>query len=177
MQKHKRYWLAVLTAFIPCYVFWLLLTMSAEAKELLLGLVVCLLAAAFSARFVTENGARAFRFFYPTRLVRALVFFCVIFMGELWKANWAMARYVLFGKPYRQAIVKVEARGINGDYGLAMLADCITLTPGTITMDIAQEDGRTYLYVQWMDMESGDPEQAGELIKGKMEKWIGRICA
>ncbi|MDO4284294.1 MAG: Na+/H+ antiporter subunit E [Eubacteriales bacterium] len=177
MQKHKRYLQAVLITFIPCYLFWLLLTMSLDAKELLMGLVVCLLAAAFSANFFSQNGARAFRFLSPLRIVRMLVFFCGVFMWELWKTNCSMVKYVLLGKPFHQAIVKVEVKGIEGDYGLAMLADCITLTPGTITMDVAQEDGRTYFYVHWMDMESGDPEQAGELIKGRLEKWIGRICA
>ena len=56
-----------------------------------------------------------------------------------------------------------------------MLANSITLTPGTITMDIAEEDGKSYFYIHWIDVAETDREKAGEVIKGRMEKWIGRI--
>ena len=65
--------------------------------------------------------------------------------------------------------------GVGVSDGLALLADCITLTPGTITLDVIKEDDVISMYVQWLIMESEDAEEAGEIIKGRMEKWIGRI--
>lgn len=36
------------------------------------------------------------------------------------------------------AIVKIQTN-LSSDWGLSMLSNCITLTPGTITMDIYEE--------------------------------------
>ena len=56
-----------------------------------------------------------------------------------------------------------------------MLANSITLTPGTITMDIAEEEGQTYYYIHWIDVATADAKEAGEAIKGTLEKAVGRI--
>ena len=53
-----------------------------------------------------------------------------------------------------------------------MLADSITLTPGTITMEVTEEEGQNYLYVHWIDVKETDPEKAGEAIKGTLEKGL-----
>ena len=71
-------------------------------------------------------------------------------------------------------IVKVPV-DLKGDYAEAMLANSITLTPGTITMDIAEQDGKTYYYVHWIDVSETDREKAGEIIKGRLENAVRRI--
>ena len=55
------------------------------------------------------------------------------------------------------------------------MADCIMLRAGTITLDEIREGDVISMYVQWMIMETEDAEEAGEIIKGRMEKWIGRV--
>jgi len=56
------------------------------------------------------------------------------------------------------------------------VANSITLTPGTITLDLDEDEaGRNYYYIHWVDVIETDREKAGEIIKGTMEKWIGRI--
>ena len=98
-----------------------------------------------------------------------------VFLGELIKANLDMARRCFGGcKDVNPGIVKVPVDLPDG-YAQAMLANSITLTPGTITMDIAEEDGKSYFYIHWIDVAETDREKAGEVIKGRMEKWIGRI--
>ena len=64
---------------------------------------------------------------------------------------------------------------LKGDYAQAMLANSITLTPGTITMDIAEQEGQTYYYIHWIDVAETDREKAGEMIKGRLEKGVRRI--
>ena len=56
-----------------------------------------------------------------------------------------------------------------------MSSSWFPLISATITMDVINEDGKISMYVQWLIMESDDAEKAGEIIKGRMEKWIGRI--
>lgn len=172
---NKRKLRATLLTFVPCYVFWLLLTMSLAPGELIAGVVVCGIAAWFSAGFFVQNEHDAARMLHPWRVLKLLFYFICIFSWEIVKANWAMAVTVLLNRPVKQAIVRVPVRELTDDYALATLADCITLTPGTITIDVAEEeDGSRCMYVQWLIMETEDNEAAGEIIKGRMEKWIRR---
>ena len=175
MQKRRL--LSLIVTFIPCYAFWLLLTMSLKPEELLGGVVICGITAWFSSGFFVQNDQMTMKNLNPIRIVKFVWFLAVIFMWELLKANWAMAKTVLTGAQLKQAIVKVPVHGINNYYALAVLADCITLTPGTITIDVAKEGEDYFMYVQWLIMESEDPEEAGEIIKGRMERWIGGIWA
>ena len=97
-----------------------------------------------------------------------------MFPGELIKAHCHMAKRVLGGcRKVDPGIVKIPV-DLKSDYGKAALANSITLTPGTITMEIAEEEGQTWYYVHWIEAAS-DGEEAGEAIKGRMEKWIRRF--
>lgn len=168
---------AWLSTFILCFLFWMLLTWSLAWRELVLGVVVAAIVSAFTAKFLIHN--RAFYLYNPVRLV-ILLFYCIIIYGwELIKANVSMVSLVLSPKlkDYNPGIIRVPAsEDIKSQYGLSMVSNCITLTPGTITMDVAEdEDGKNYYYIHWVNVTETDREKAGDAIKGTMEKWIGRI--
>ncbi|MBR4165308.1 MAG: Na+/H+ antiporter subunit E [Lachnospiraceae bacterium] len=77
----------------------------------------------------------------------------------------------------KSGIIRIPAaENIKNPYALFMVSSSITLTPGTITLDVAEDrTGRKYYYVHWIDVRETDREKAGDIIKGRMEKWIGRI--
>ena len=77
-------------------------------------------------------------------------------------------------KKVNPGIVKVPV-DLKSDYAQAALANSITLTPGTITMDIAEEDGQTYYYIHWIDVQKPSGKEAGDAIKGTLEKWLRRV--
>ena len=142
---------AVISTFCLCFLFWILLTWKFTAQEMIAGAVVSLAAALFTSRFFIHE------------------------MGEVIKANLDMARRCFGGcKDVNPGIVKVPV-GLKGDYAEAMLANSITLTPGTITMDIAEQDGQDYYYIHWIDVTETDREKAGNVIKGRLENGIRRI--
>ena len=170
MQKTK--FSAVLATFIVCFVFWVLLDFTFKVEELIAGAVVALLVALFTARFFIKEDAGWF--FNPGRFFGLIGFWCVTFVGELIKANVNMAKICFGGcKNINPGIVKIPTE-MKSDYGLAALSNSITLTPGTITMEVAEEDGQNYLYVHWIDVKETDPEKAGEAIKGTLEKGLRR---
>lgn len=163
---------AVASTFCLCFFFWVLLTWSFTAQELIAGAVVSLAAALFASRFFIHE--KAFWLLNPAKF-GALIAYVFVFLGELIKANCDMARRVFGGcRDLNPGIVKVPV-DLKGDYAQAMLANSITLTPGTITLDIAEQDGKTYYYIHWIDVAETDREKAGEAIKGRMESWIRRI--
>lgn len=166
---------AVISVAVMCFIFWQLLTWSFAAEEMIAGAVISVAVALFSARFFVHE--KPFYIYNPARLF-VLLFYClVIFMWELIKANVDVAKRALSPGKLRinPGIVKVPAN-LASEYGTVMLANSITLTPGTITMDIADdESGKKWFYIHWIDVAERDHTKAGEAIKGTMEKWIRRI--
>lgn len=176
MEKPSKFavWLST---FLFCLLFWLLLTWSLALREILWGIVVSAVVAGFAGRFLIHH--RAFYLYNPVRLLLLIFYCCVIFLWELIKANLSMAGIVLSPnlKNYQAGIIRIPGSPkIRSEYGLAMVANSITLTPGTITMDVAEDEaGETYYYIHWIDVAETDRDKAGEAIKGRMERWIGRI--
>ena len=72
-------------------------------------------------------------------------------------------RIVYFSMPFENPIATV------------VLANSIILTPGTITVDIDERGGQTWYYIHWIDVVETERTAAGDVIKGRMEKWIRRI--
>ena len=171
MQKTKLP--AVISTFVVCFLFWLLLTMSFAVQELIAGAVVSLAVALFSARFFVHE--KAFWLFNPVKLLNCLFFWVCIFPIEVIKANVDVAKRCFTGcKNVNPGIVKVPV-DLKSEYGQAALANAITLTPGTITMDIAEENGQAYYYIHWIDVTKPSGREAGDAIKGRLEKGLRRV--
>ena len=176
MQKPSKF-AAWLSTFLFCLLFWLLLTLSLAPREIFWGVIISAIVAAFANRFLIHH--KAFYLYNPVRLVLLVVYCCTVFLWEVIKANVNMAKIVLSPslRNYQAGIIRVPGSpDVKSEYGLAMVSNCITLTPGTITMDVAEdEQGNNYYYVHWIDVAETDRDKAGEAIKGRMERWIGRI--
>ena len=162
--------------------FWLLLTGEitqlwngldkGEWEIVIAGALISLLVAVFSARYFVHE--KAFWLLRPDHLL-LLIFYClIIFPFELIKANLDMALRGLGLKKTKPGIVKIPTE-LESEYGQSMLANSITLTPGTITLDIVEEKGKTFYYVHWIDVSETESAKAGKAIKGTLETWIRRI--
>jgi multicomponent Na+:H+ antiporter subunit E len=73
--------------------------------------------------------------------------------------------------PIHPGIVKVKTN-LKSPAGRTMLANSITLTPGTLTVDIT-DDG--YLYIHWINVQAQDVDGATEHIVGRFERMIRRM--
>jgi multicomponent Na+:H+ antiporter subunit E len=89
----------------------------------------------------------------PLRLAKAVPF-SVLFLWELVLANTVVAWEVLTPRNYmRPGIVAVPIRARH-DHEIAMLANLISLTPGTLTLEVAED--RSVLYVHSLHLLSPD---------------------
>ena len=139
---HKTSFAGVASTFLLCFLFWILLTWSADVQELATGAVISLAVALFSSRFFIHE--KPLWFFNPVKLLNGIYFWLCIFPVELIKANVDVAKRCFTGcKNVNPGLVKVPVE-LKSLYGQAALANAITLTPGTITMEITEEEGQTY---------------------------------
>ena len=172
-------WTAFLGTFILSFLFWILFLMQdfnilkLGVQEIVVGGIVAVIVSLFSSQyFAREDGMWLFKKF---RIINLIVFI-PIYLWELIKANFSVAIKSLSPNiDINPGIVKITT-DLNSDYGLAMLSNCITLTPGTITMDIYEdEDNKNSMYIHWIDATTEDTKEASEIIKGKFEYFVRRL--
>ena len=144
--------------------FWILLNGSLALDVLVVGLI-----AAFAITFLFSNSLAVISELRTTpRALKATVGYVFFFARELVKSNLNLAGVVLSpALPLNPGIVKVRTR-LKSRMGRLLLANSITLTPGTLTVDI---DGE-WLYIHWVTVESTDIEAATAAIVSGFEDYL-----
>ncbi|MDO8603175.1 MAG: Na+/H+ antiporter subunit E [Candidatus Omnitrophota bacterium] len=158
-----------LVLFIVGFIVWSLLTWPLDFQHLVAGLAVAALVA-----FITGDlfSRRPYYFGHITRYIW-FCYYVPVFLWECLKANIDVALRVLNPKlPINPGIVKVKTT-LKSDAGLTFLANSITLTPGTLCVDIDAEKG--ILYIHWIDVKTQDTDKATELIVRPFEKVLKKI--
>lgn len=151
--------LAPLKLFATLVVFWVLLNGRLSPDTLAVGLLVAgAIVLLFRANLSVISGHRL----TPDALLATLGY-VGFFFKELVKANLRMAALVLDPRlPISPAIVKVRTR-LTDPVARLLLANSITLTPGTLTVDMKGE----WLYVHWVVAPTTGPATATrEIVKG-----------
>jgi multicomponent Na+:H+ antiporter subunit E len=150
--------------FVVLVIFWLLLNASFAPDVLAVGIVV-----AFLIALSFRGGSSFLAGFNATpRAVAAAVIYVFYFLKELVKSNLRLAAIVLSPSlPVQPGIVKVRTR-LRSPMARLLLANSITLTPGTLTVEL---DGE-WLYVHWVTVASTDVEAATANIVAGFERYL-----
>lgn len=115
---------------------------AAVLGEVLIGLIVGL-AIAYGFRRMYVPRVDLLR---SLRVVPTTVYYVAIFLWELLTANVDVAYRVLApSMPIEPAVVEVPLR-VESDAAITSLANSITLTPGTLTMDYDPETNTLYVH-------------------------------
>ena len=110
--------------------------------ELLIGLLVGLLVAFFLRRLYTPE----IRLMRGVRATPYAVLFGLVFFKDLLTANIDVAYRVLApSRPIDPDVVVVPLR-VQTDVAITTIANAITLTPGTLTMDYDEEHNALYVH-------------------------------
>ena len=138
---------------VVAYASYLLLTLGSGTvflwsnTELIIGAVFAVVVGALLRnRFIGKD----LRMLNPRRWLIFLVYLLPFFFAMA-KANVDVAYRVITGR-INPAIVKINPK-LKNDLSVAILANSITLTPGTLSVDIDQKTNE--LYVHWINV---DPE-------------------
>jgi multicomponent Na+:H+ antiporter subunit E len=148
---------------------WMFLTWPPDLENFLVGIFI----AAFASFMIGDMFVkRPHLLKHPDRYLWFL-YYVPVFIWECLKANFDVAYRVTHPDlPINPGIVKVKTT-LKSDTGLTFLANSITLTPGTMSVDIDREGG--FLYIHWIDVKDRDVEKATEMIVQKFEHILKRI--
>lgn len=171
---------AFIVTTILCFITYLLLTTGSGTKvlglwsieEILLGIILSVIAG-FVARniFVKKN----LRMLNPVRWIIFIAYVIGPFFVAMAKANIDVAYRVITGK-INPGIVKISP-DLKTDLGITMLANSITLTPGTLSVDV--DDDKNDLYVHWINVKKEALKKKPvdcKYVCGKFPEWIRRIA-
>lgn len=155
------------TLFIILFLFWLLLTFKLTPANLIVGVASAFITTLLFGRYFVENVRK---FFQPARYFWLLIYL-IVFIWECLKANFDVAYRVIHpAMPIKPGIVKVKLN-LNTSVARTFLAMSITMTPGTIAVDIIDD----FIFIHWIYISSTDPEIYSRKISGRFEKYLKKI--
>jgi len=145
----------------------MLITLNLALSNIIVGLVAALITAlVFGSQFKLNWK----KFYNPLRYIWLLIYI-IVFVWECIKANFDVAFRVLSPKmPIKPGIVKVRTK-LKTSFARVILANSITMTPGTITVDVIDDD----LFIHWIYVSSKDSKIYTKKIIGRFEKLLKRI--
>lgn len=171
---------AFIVTTVMCLILYLLLTTGSGTEilglwsfiELAFGILLSVIVG-FIARTVFVKDS--YRMLNPVRWFLFLGYLIGPFFIALAKANLDVAYRVITGR-INPGIVKISPQ-LKTDLGITMLANSITLTPGTLSVDIDQDTND--LYVHWINVDMKALEKKPvecKYICGNFPKWVRRIA-
>jgi multicomponent Na+:H+ antiporter subunit E len=136
--------------------------------EVIAGIILSVIVAFTARKVLFQKGS--YRMLNPVRWVIFLVYIIGPFFWAMAKANIDVAYRVITGR-INPGIVKISP-GLKTDLGITLLADSITLTPGTLSVDIDEKNND--LYIHWINVTTLTPTTSD--ICGNFPQWVRRIA-
>ena len=155
-----RKWLNDALIVVICMVTWLILNERLDWQTALLGIVLAVVAVLFN-NLVLNHDLKDLEE-KLNLLVMPKYFFNLII--QIYIAGFDIIIKIITGK-INPDIVEIDV-DLDNDLYICLLANSITLTPGTVTID---KKGNK-LTVLWLDCLTRDKQAAGEIIKGSFER-------
>ena len=154
--------------FVVSFIVWLLLTWTLEVQVVIAGLAASIVVALLFHEILPKEHHV---FVSPIRIFWFLVYVPVFFYYII-IANLDVVYRALHPKmPINPGIVKIKTE-LKTDLGITALANSITLTPGTLTVDLT-DDG--FLYIHWINVKSTETEEATKHIAQRFEWFLKKI--
>jgi multicomponent Na+:H+ antiporter subunit E len=142
-------------------------TTSLDVAELVAGVFISFIISLLTYKFFTNTG---FSILSPIKIFY-FIKYVFVFIFELIKANFDVARIVINPKlPINPGIVEVESK-LTSDFAKMILANSITLTPGTLTVDIIDNK----LFVHWLYVKGTDTKTTYNEIAKTFEDILIKI--
>jgi len=145
------------------FLIWFLFT-GFKTQELIAGAIVCLIITIiYNARALAFEELRL----TPKSLLYSILY-VFIFLIELIKSNFDVAFRVANPKlPIHPGIVKVRTK-LKSKMGKLILANSITLTPGTLTVETRDE----FFYIHWINISTDNIDDTSREIVARFERYL-----
>jgi len=164
MQKTRNITLQFLNLWLTLMLIWVIANGTLAPDTLIAGVVIT---AAIALAFASFS-----RVYSVVRWSPKVIFYYLMYLGvfltELTKANLNVMRLVFSPRiEIEPGIVEIKTE-LKSPIGRLALANSITLTPGTLVVDIKDDS----LFIHWINVSATDPVAATEEISARFEKYL-----
>ncbi len=164
MTKTINFPLQFINLWLTLMLIWVIANGTLATDVLIAGAVIC---AAIALAFATFARVYSFISWTPKAVFYYLLYLAV-FLIELTKANLNVMRLVFSPRiEIEPGIVEIKTE-LKSPIGRMALANSITLTPGTLVVDIKDDS----LFIHWINVSATDPVAATEEISARFEKYL-----
>jgi len=155
--------------FVLSFLVWLGLTGIFDMQEVIAGLIVAAIVTILSGQFlITTHKKNSF----IKRIVYGIAYIFK-FIWEMIKANFHVAYIVIHPKlPIKPGIIKIDTK-LTKPVALTMLGNSITLTPGTLTVDV--DEDKKKLYIHQIDLKSTDIDKNTKDVGARFEPLLTEV--
>lgn len=162
-------WRLVRIVITTVYMFggWLLFSGTIHPRSLVLGLIASAAVAMGTYHLFFDSNEAGRRILFPRPDVFAL--FILVIIYKMYVASFRVL-YLLARQRINPRVVHFRTR-LKSDLARMMLSNAITMTPGTITLNLDDD----HLIVHWLDAKTTHSRYAGEQIKGRFEQLLHRV--
>lgn len=156
--------LQFLNLWLTLMLIWVIANGTLAIDTLITGVVVC---AAIALAFASFARVYSVIRWSPKVIIYYLMYLGV-FLVELTKANLYVMRLVFSPRiAIEPGIVEIKT-SLKSPIGRLALANSITLTPGTLVVDIKDDS----LFIHWINVSATDPVAATEEISARFEHYL-----
>lgn len=150
--------------FIISMAFWFALAGIPDFVSLTLGIISSIFVSLISGKFLFGNTDNVKKFILRAPRMIGYFFF---YLKDITLANIDVAYRVLHPKmPIDPCIIEYETK-LKSDFGITVAANSITITPGTVTVDIV--NGKLFVHAIV-------PELAESIVDGELDSRIMRFA-
>ena len=164
MQKTRNITLQFLNLWMTLLLIWVIANGTLAFDVLITGIVI---SAAIALAFASF--ARVYSVIrWSPKVILYYLMYLAVFLIELTRANLSVMRLVFSPRiDIEPGIVEIKT-SLKSPIGRLALANSITLTPGTLVVDIKGDS----LFIHWINVSATDPVAATEAISARFEKYL-----
>jgi multicomponent Na+:H+ antiporter subunit E len=164
MTKTINFPLQFINLWLTLMLIWVIANGTLALDTLITGVVIT---AAIALAFASFARVYSVIRWSPKVIIYYLMYLGV-FLLELTKANLNVMRLVFSPRiDITPGIVEIKTE-LKSPIGRLALANSITLTPGTLVVDIKDDS----LFIHWINVSATDPVAATEEISARFEKYL-----
>ncbi len=156
--------LQFLNLWLTLFIIWVIANGTLAYNTLIAGVVISAVIALAFASF-----ARVYSVIrWSPKIIYYYLMYLGVFIIELVKANLNVMSLVFSPQiDIKPGIVEIKTK-LTSPIGRLALANSITLTPGTLVVDIKGDS----LFIHWINISTTDPVAATEAISARFEKYL-----
>jgi multicomponent Na+:H+ antiporter subunit E len=167
MALIKKYWLTITVSIV----FWCILNENFYLITIVVGIFVSLIATTLvSFLFTDRKSSKGTYRLPPWHLIK---YIWVLFIN-IFKSAMTIIKIIIHEEDH-PIIVKISTKVLR-DWPICLIANGITLTPGTVTIDVTENE----LTVLWLNPTTNDSHVAAKIIQSHFEQALmskeERLC-